>query len=205
MPLKNRESRATDTQHTAHEERNASRRRTIIEYVILVAVAIGVALLVQAFLVKPYRIPSESMQDTLLIGDRVLVDRLSWRFTEPQREDIAVFHPPFGGNVLIKRIVGMPGDKLSLRNGALVVNGKVLNEPHVLRYDGEPVPTEAFSNGMPWSLEQPYVVPEGSYFMMGDNRINSGDSREFGPVAREALVGRAFARYWPPTRIGGID
>lgn len=171
----------------------------------LALVAIGVALFVQAFLVKPYRIPSESMQDTLLIGDRVLVDRLSWRFSTPQRGDVVVFNPPYGGTVLIKRIVGLPGDQLSLQDGALFVNGAALDEPYVRRLGGEAVPTEPFENGLPWGLAEPYVVPSGTYFMMGDNRINSGDSRDFGPIAREELVGRAFALYWPPTRIGSID
>ena len=145
------------------------------------------------------------MQDTLLIGDRVLVDRISWRFSDPGRGDIVVFNPPFGGNVLIKRIVGLPGDKLSVADGVLYVNGTPQDEPYVHRTNGAPDPTEPFINESPWSLAEPYVVPEDSYFMMGDNRINSGDSREFGPVARDELVGQAFALYWPPTRIGGIE
>jgi len=190
---------------TGKREKKASTGRTVLEYAVLAVVAVSVALLIQAFLVKPYRIPSESMQDTLLIVDRVLVDRISWRFTEPERGDVVVFHPPFDGPVLIKRIVGLPGDKLSLSEGAVYVNGKRLDEPYVRRLDGEPVPSEPFDNGLPWALQRPYTVPPGSYFVMGDNRIDSGDSREFGPVARDQLVGRAFARYWPPGRIGGIE
>jgi signal peptidase I len=190
---------------TGKREKKASTGRTVLEYAVLAVVAVSVALLIQAFLVKPYRIPSESMQDTLLIGDRVLVDRISWRLTEPERGDVVVFHPPFDGPVLIKRIVGLPGDKLSLSDGAVYVNGRRLDEPYVRRLDGEPVPSEPFDNGLPWALQRPYTVPPGSYFVMGDNRIDSGDSREFGPVARDQLVGRAFARYWPPGRIGGID
>lgn len=205
MLREKRENRATDTNPTRTEERAASRRRTVVEYAVLALVAIGVALLVQAFLVKPYRIPSPSMEDTLLIGDRVLVDRITWRFSEPERGDIVVFHPPFGGNVLIKRIVGMPGDELSVAEGRLYVNGSPLSEPYVRREAGAPVPTEPFLNGLAWGLAAPYVVPQGSYFMMGDNRTNSGDSREFGPIPRDQLVGQAFARYWPPARIGGFD
>jgi len=178
--------------------------RTILEYVVLAVVAIAVALLIQAFLVKPYRIPSESMENTLLIGDRVLVDRISWRFSEPARGDIVVFHPPFAGPVLIKRIVGMPGDQISLEDGAVYLNGKELAEPYVRVVGGESVPTEPFDNGLPWSLQEPYTVPDGNYFVMGDNRIDSGDSRQFGPVPRGQLVGQAFARYWPPGRIGGV-
>jgi signal peptidase I len=185
--------------------KKTSTGRTILEYVVLAVVAIAVALLIQAFLVKPYRIPSESMEDTLLIGDRVLVDRISWRFSEPERGDIVVFHPPFAGPVLIKRIVGMPGDQLSLRDGAVYVNGEPLDEPYVRIGDkGSPEPTDPFDNGLPWSLQEPYTVPDGNFFVMGDNRTDSGDSREFGPVPRGQLVGQAFARYWPPSRIGGV-
>jgi signal peptidase I len=185
--------------------RTASRGRTILEYVVLAVVAVAVALLIQAFLVKPYRIPSASMEDTLLIGDRVLVDRVSWRFAQPARGDIVVFHPPFDGPVLIKRIIGLPGDEMSLSGGFVYVNGRRLDEPYVRRIDGRQEPSEPFSNGLPWSLQEPYKVPAGSYFVMGDNRTDSGDSREFGPIKREQFVGRAFAKYWPPGRIGGAE
>ena len=123
--------------------KKTSTGRTILEYVVLAVVAIAVALLIQAFLVKPYRIPSESMENTLLIGDRVLVDRISWRFSDPSAADIVVFHPPFDGPVLIKRIIGMPGDEISLEDGAVYVNGKKLDEPYVRTVDGQAVPVGA--------------------------------------------------------------
>jgi signal peptidase I len=184
--------------------RRSSTGRTVLEYVILAIVAVAVALLIQAFLVKPYRIPSASMENTLLIGDRVLVDRISWRFSQPERGDIVVFHSPVEQPVLIKRIIGMPGDVISLQGGAVYINGKQLSEPYVRTVNGKPEPSEPFSNGLPWSLQKPFKVPAGSYFLMGDNRTDSGDSREFGPIARGQFVGRAFARYWPPGRIGGL-
>lgn len=196
----------SDSSGQARGDEKSSPARTILEYALLAAVAIAVALLIQAFLVKPYRIPSESMENTLLIGDRVLVDRISWRFSDPERGDIVVFANPLGsGPVLIKRIIGLPGDVISLSDGHVYVNGRRLEESYVRRVSGEQVPTEAFTNDLPWSLEQPYTVPADSYFMMGDNRTDSGDSREFGPIKRSQLVGRAFARYWPLTRIGGVD
>ena len=182
-----------DADHGDGNGKKASTGRTILEYVVLAVVAIAVALLIQAFLVKPYRIPSASMEDTLLIGDRVLVDRISWRFSRPERGDIVVFHPPFDGPVLIKRIIGMPGDEISLRDGAVYINGKPLDEPYVRGVDGQPEPREPFANGLPWSLQEPYTVPADSYFVMGDNRTDSGDSREFGPVQRGQFVGQAFA------------
>lgn len=185
--------------------RTASRGRTIVEYVVLAVVAVAVALLIQAFLVKPYRIPSASMEDTLLIGDRVLVDRISWRFSQPERGDIVVFHPPFDGPVLIKRVIGLPNDEVSLSGGFVYINGRRLDEPYVRRVDGRQEPSEPFSNGLPWSLQEPYKVPAGSYFVMGDNRTDSGDSRDFGPIKRAQFVGRAFAKYWPPGRIGGAE
>lgn len=189
---------------TRDKGRTPFKGRTVLEYVVLAVVAVAVALLIQAFLVKPYRIPSASMENTLLIGDRVLVDRVSWRFSQPQRGDIVVFHPPFDGPVLIKRIIGLPGDEVSLSGGYVYINGHRLNEPYVRRIAGRQEPSEPFSNGLPWSLQEPYRVPAGSYFVMGDNRTDSGDSREFGPIKRTQFVGRAFARYWPPGRIGGL-
>jgi signal peptidase I len=183
----------------------ASRSRTIVEYIVLAVVAVAVALLIQAFLVKPYRIPSASMENTLLIGDRVLVDRISWRFSQPERGDIVVFHAPMAGPVLIKRIIGMPGDEISLKGGFVYVNGRRLDEPYVRRVNGRQEPSLPFTNGLPWALQAPYKVPAGSYFMMGDNRTDSGDSREFGPIKRDQFVGHAFARYWPPGRIGGVN
>jgi signal peptidase I len=146
---------------------------------------------------------NERIEQTLLVGDRVLADRVSWRFSDPARGDIVVFHPPGPGPVLIKRIVGMPGDTLSLRDGTMYVNGKRA-EPYVCRVNGRPEPTEPFPTGLPWAVQQPYTVPAGSYFLMGDNRTDSKDSRDFGPVTRDQFVGRAFARYWPPGRIGGL-
>ena len=122
----------------APARRPASHSRTILEYAVLAVVAIAVALLVQAYLVKPYRIPSESMENTLLIGDRVLVDRVSWRFGDPQRGDIVVFHPPFSGPVLIKRIIAMPGETISLSGGHVYINGRRLNEPYVRRLRRRP-------------------------------------------------------------------
>lgn len=163
--------------------------------------AIGIALLVQAYLVKPYRIPSESMLDTLHPGDRVFVNRFIHHFRDVRRGEIVVFKAPGSGLVLIKRVVGLPGETITLRDGHVFVDGRQLQEPYVRRVAGEAEPTEPFPTGMAWALAAPYKVPQGSYFMMGDNRTDSGDSREFGPVSRDRVIGSAFFIYWPVNRI----
>jgi signal peptidase I len=197
---------------------SSSASGSLVELILIVAVALGLALGIQAFLVKPYRIPSESMVPTLEIGQRVLVNRIGARFTSPDVGDVVVFHPPAGaeeGNVcgsgqpppgqpcdrptderadvnFIKRVVAGPGDRLLIRDGHVVLNGK--EQPEEFAEDcggteGCDFPTEI-------------TIPAGHYFMMGDNRGSSDDSRFWGPVPEEWIIGEAFATYWPPKRIG---
>ena len=191
-----------------------------LELVVIVAVALGLALGIQAFLVKPYRIPSESMVPTLTINQRVLVNRIGNEFGDPQVGDVMVFHPPAGaedgqgacgadvgdGEIctrptqrrsdvnFIKRVVAGPGDRLRIREGRAIVNGRPLDEPYA-----EPC---AGTDGC--TFEGEITVPAGHWFMMGDNRGASADSRFWGPVPRDWFIGGAFATYWPPNRIGPL-
>ena len=194
-----------------------SRGNSFVELVVIVAVALGLALGIQAFLVKPYRIPSESMVPTLSIGQRVLVNRLGNNFGDPNIGDVTVFHPPAGAENgkecgvepkpdqacpqptrakadvnFIKRIVAGPGDRVSVEDGHVVLNGKRQSEPFAAPCGG----------GDGCDLPRPITVPADHYFMMGDNRGASDDSRFWGPVPREWIIGNAFATYWPPSRIG---
>jgi signal peptidase I len=195
--------------------------KSLIELVVTVAVAIGIALLVQAFIVKPYRIPSGSMEPTLAVGQRVLTNRL---VEHPSLDDIVVFHPPAGadpnnptcgnpnqgpGNqqpcgkpvprestqTYIKRVVGLPGDHIAIVRGHVIRNGHREKDSYVSTADCGP-------GGSECDLPKPIVVPPGDYFMMGDNRGNSDDSRFWGPIPAKWVIGVAFFTYWPPDRIG---
>jgi signal peptidase I len=188
--------------------------------VVIVALAIGLALVIQAFVVKPYQIPSGSMEPTLKIGQRVLVDRVLYHFRDPHAGDVVVFHPPEGAENgqecgdrdtgegtnaacnlptpeesdtnFIKRIVAGPGDRLSIHDGHPVVNGVEANEDFI----------RACRGGNLCNLPRQITIPPGHYFMMGDNRGQSDDSRFWGPVPRSWIIGEAFFTYWPPDRIG---
>jgi signal peptidase I len=182
-----------------------------LEYVAIVAVAILVALAVQSWLLKPYRIPSGSMLDTLRPGDRVLVNRVVYHLREPHRGDVIVFNYPEDPDVVfIKRVVGVPGDTLEVKDGRLYVNGSKLAEPYVHRSRGhlDPTVAQAAIAGStmhdPWSLSEPYRVPDGNYFVMGDNRTDSDDSRDWGTVPRAAIVGEGLATYWPFSRLRAL-
>jgi signal peptidase I len=179
-----------------------------LEYAAIVVVAVLVALAVQAWLLKPYRIPSGSMLDTLRPGDRVLVNRVVYHLREPERGDVIVFRYPEDPEVVfIKRVVGVPGDLLEVRDGRLRVNGDEVPEPYVHRTLGriDPTVAQATIAGStmhdPWSLAEPYRIPEGNYFVMGDNRTDSDDSRDWGTVPRTAIVGEGLATYWPLSRL----
>jgi signal peptidase I len=186
-------------------------RRTIIDYGLTAIIAIALAILVQSFVVKPYLIPSTSMANTLVPGQRVLVDRMVYRYRSVHRGDIIVFRRPEPPkDVLIKRVVGLPGDLLAVRGGHLFINGVRANDSFVDKVDGVTEPTDpadpyaSTDPDAPWSLAQPFRVPAGHYFVMGDNRTDSSDSRYWGTVPRHAIIGRAFFTYWPLARLGDL-
>jgi signal peptidase I len=185
--------------------------RAILAWTLTALLAVGCAWLVQAYVVKSYRIPSNSMANTLAPHQRVLVDRLIYRFRPVQLGDIIVFRcAALGNEVLIKRVVGLPGDLLALRDGQLYVNGVQASDSFVDKVDGVVEPTRPAHSSMgndpsaPWSLAQPYRVPVGHYFVMGDNRTDSDDSRYWGTVPSSAIIGQAFFTYWPLGRIGSL-
>ena len=185
--------------------------KRVLEYAVVVAAAVLVAFAVQAWLVKPYRIPSESMLSTLRPGDRVLVNRAVYHLREPERGDVIVFQYPRDPDVVfIKRVVGVPGDVLRVVDGRLYVNGRKQPEPYVHRTAGhiDPTVAQAAVAGStlhdPWSLAEPYTVPADEYFVMGDNRTDSDDSRDWGTVPRTAIVGEGLATYWPLSRLRAL-
>ncbi|MGI8945667.1 MAG: signal peptidase I [Thermoleophilaceae bacterium] len=203
----------------ASKSKDRSASGSLIELVTIVAVALGLALGIQAFLVKPFKIPSESMVPTLVVGQRVLVDRVTPRFGDPGRGDVLVFKPPKGADSdscgarkpanqscamptgersddnFIKRVVGVPGDRLKVVDNRVYIDGKKQDEPFI----NENTPCDQLCN-----LPREITIPEGHYFMMGDNRGASADSREWGPVPEKWIVGKAFATYWPPKEIGTL-
>ncbi len=166
--------------------------RWFLEAVVIIAAAFLLALLIQLFVLKPFVIPSESMEPTLDLGDRVLVNRVVYHFREPERGDVIVFHPPIESTEpFIKRVVAIGGDTVSVHDGKLWVNGEAQDEPYL----NEQTIVDGFAEV---EIEQGYV------WAMGDNRNNSGDSRVFGPVSLDLVIGEAFAVYWPPRRWRGL-
>jgi len=182
----------------------------------LIIVALVVAVVIKTFLVQAFFIPSASMHDTLVEGDRVMVNKLAYRFGEPHRGDIIVFDSPlvthdqsesFLGKVvrnvgealglstpesaLIKRVIALGGETIEIRGNRIYIDGVALDEPYLTR----PVDMAPFG---------PLTIPEGFVFVMGDNRNQSEDGRVFGPIPESDIIGRAFVRVWPPSRWGGL-
>ncbi len=171
------------------ESSGTSGLRSLVEWVVVVGGALVIALVIKTFLLQAFYIPSSSMVSTLNVGDRVLVNKLSYKVHDVHRGDIIVFERPEGEadsqiTDLIKRVIGLPGDTVEGQNGRVVINGEPLDEPYL----DEGVTTGDFP---------PTDVPEGHLFMMGDNRGDSRDSRYFGTIDEDTIVGRAFFRVWP--------
>jgi signal peptidase I len=208
-------------------KRRPSRRSSLVELVVILAIAVGLALGIQAVIVKPYRIPSGSMEPTLAIGQRVLVNRIGTDFDGPHVGEIAVFHPPEGAEQqlcgpaphsvdlgreacaqpvpkedssvnFIKRIVAGPGDEIYIREGH--VYRKAAGTSRFVREQDSYIKPCGASNEC--NFTTPITIPAGHWFMMGDNRGDSDDSRFWGPVPTGWIIGPAIATYWPPDRIG---
>jgi signal peptidase I len=178
------------------------------EWLVTIIGAIVIVLAVKQWVVNPYRIPSSSMEPTLHcarpaygceahFSDRVLACRFCYRLADPKRGDIVVFHTPplaavrcSSGGTYVKRLIGLPGDLWEERNGYVFINGRRLDEPYIrpARRDTRTI--------------APIRIPRGRYFMMGDNRNSSCDSRRWGTVPRSNLIGKVIATYWPPRRLG---
>jgi len=175
-----------------------STARWLMETVLLVALAFVLAQGIKTFIVQPFVIPSGSMLPTIQLGDRVIAEKLTYRFSHPpQRGDIVVFANPQGEPpILIKRVVALGGQTLDLRGGTVYVDGKPLDEPYTYGRPTEPLAAP---------ISYPLVVPDGYVWLMGDNRPNSGDSREMGPVKASAIKGRAMWTYWPPRAFGPLE
>lgn len=179
--------------------------RTLVEWVLVAICALAMALLIRTFLLQAYYIPSSSMADTLHEDDRVLVNKLSYRFGDVGRGDVIVFSKPANApgqiNDFIKRVIALPGDTISFSDGQVLING----EPYSESYVGD---NRTFISGqlMDCANDPPSVdyclVPEGTVFVMGDNREGSTDSRSFGPIDIDSIVGRAFIKLWPLGDVG---
>jgi signal peptidase I len=183
--------------------------RTILDWFVTIAAAIVFVLVFQAEVAKPYRIPSPSMEPTLhcakpvehcegRFSDRVIANRLAYRFRDPERGEIVVFGAPAtadrcaqddGGSTFVKRIIGLPGEVVSAREGVIHIDGERLVEPYV-------APSRRGHETGTWQRIAP-----GHYFVLGDNRTRSCDSRTWGTVPRHSLVGPVMLTYWPPKRV----
>lgn len=196
---------AADGQGRDGDERSSS--RWIVELVGVVVVAILVAVLLRTFVVATYSIPSGSMEPTLQIGDRIVVDKLSYHLHGVDRTNIVVFSTPPNEDCagppvadLVKRVIGLPGEIISLKDGNVYINGRFLPEPFLppdIRNDTYPGPSSDA-----YSLKHAYRIPAGDVYVMGDNRPNSCDSRYWGPIPESSIVGKVDLRIWPLSRIG---
>ena len=180
--------------------------QALVEWIVIVVVALVAALLIKTFAVQAFYIPSPSMYPTLKPGDRVLVNKLSYDFHSVHIGDIVVFRRPPkddspGINDLIKRVVATGGETIDVANCNIYINGKLELQPWLPK--GYQNPSSAYCTTWPsGTYSDPFKVPKGDYFVMGDNRKDSYDSRYWGPLPGDYVVGRAFVRMWPLDRIG---
>jgi len=204
-PLEDTEREALGNEVPSEPENSSSTRKTVIEWVVLVGAALVIALIVKAFLFQAFYIPSDSMVPTLKTNDRVIVNKLSYKLHAVHRGDIIVFKTPKGSDGrpidptikdLIKRVIALPGETVSSQGGQVYVNGQAIDEHYL------PAGTVTDCSHFVPNCFPKGPLPADEYWVMGDNRQGSRDSRYFGPIPKSDIVGRAFLRVWPLSRIG---
>jgi signal peptidase I len=177
----------------------ATDENPILEAAKTIGLSLILALGIRQFIAEPRYIPSESMLPTLEVNDRLMVEKISYLFREPERGDIIVFSPPDSlreknpnlKDALIKRVIGLPGEKVEVRAGKVFINDRPLAEDYIAER-----PTYQWG---------PEIIPKDSYLVLGDNRNNSYDGHYWGYVSRDDIIGRAAFRFWPPGRVGNIQ
>ncbi len=189
-----------------HAAPRESHNRWVVELLVVVVVAVVIAVVLRTFVIATYSIPSGSMEPTLQIGDRILVDKLSYHLHGVDRGDVVVFSTPPAEHCagtpvadLVKRVIGLPGETIALSGGRVDIDGHVLPEPWLppaTRTETYPGPSAAA-----FALHHPYTIPENDVYVMGDNRTQSCDSRYWGPVPESTIVGKVDVRIWPLSRL----
>lgn len=168
--------------------------KSILSFLAVVVVGVVLALGIRAFVAEVYEVPTGSMLETVQIGDRLIGEKISYRFRDPEPGEIVTFEDPEGsGQTLLKRVIATEGQTVELIDGVVYVDGVALDEPYVDGKPSDPIPFDGEGGG----ISYPYVVPEGCIWVMGDNRTNSRDSRYFGAIPVDSVTSRAVAIFWP--------
>lgn len=180
------------------ETQRPSILRRFFSFIVMIVVVLGCAFLLRNYVCEPFEVPSASMEDTIMTGDYIFAEKVSYHFNDPQQGDIAVFSDPqIPSRTLVKRVIATEGQTVNLIDGKVYVDGVALNEPYT---NGQP--SYPLSSVGSVDISYPYTVPEGYVWMMGDNRTNSLDSRYFGPIDVDTVYGKAVLIYWPLNEIG---
>lgn len=166
----------------------------ILEVVVL---AVGIFLIVYLLILRPHKIKGTSMSPNFPDGEYLLTEKVNYYLHDPKRGDVVVFKPPVSDDEYIKRVIGLPGETVSVKNGHIYLNGQLLKEDYI----ADTVITDA---GAFLEEGQEYKVPNNMYFVVGDNRPHSSDSRAWGPVTKSSMTGRAWVIYWPPQNAGKV-